>query len=208
MRHQSTPPMTKDLTATQAEHASLARLATGDSLALDLIYQTHAGPVYQYLLALCGDGSVAADAMHDAFVALIDRPTGFDGARGTLGAYLAGIARRMLWARWRDPLHQATPLYDDDGDINAIDDSAADTAEDPMQLLVASQDHDALMAAIRKLPQGFREAVVLVDLQERDYREAATIAGIPLNTLRTRVLRGRHRLAKALGVRPLKEQTL
>ena len=208
MRQLSTPPMTKDLTATQAEHASLARLATGDTLALDLIYQTHAAPVYQYLLALCGDGSVAADATHDAFVALIDRPTGFDGARGTLGAYLAGIARRMLWSRWRDPLHQATPLYDDDGDVSTIDNAATGASEDPMQLLVARQDHEALMAAIQKLPPGFREAVVLVDLQERDYREAATIAGIPLNTLRTRLLRGRHRLAKALGAKPLKEQTI
>ena len=165
---------------------------------LDLIYQAHSGPVYRYLLGLCGDGNVAADAMHDAFVALVDRPGGFDAARGTLGAYLAGIARRVLWARWRDPLHQATPL---NGDDDSFTESADYAADDPMQLLVASQDVAELMAALRELPWAFREAVVLVDLQERNYHEAATIAGIPVNTLRTRVLRGRRRLAEALGAK-------
>jgi RNA polymerase sigma-70 factor (ECF subfamily) len=197
--------MTTLPSADQAQHAALLRLATGDTLALDTIYQAHSGPVYRYLLGLCGDGSVAADAMHDAFVALVDRPGGFDSTRGTLGAYLAGIARRVLWARWRDPLHQATSLdADEAGDF---DEPAADAAEDPMQMLVTSQDVGALMAALRQLPWAFREAVVLVDLQERDYREAATIAGIPLNTLRTRVLRGRRRLALALGAKQLKEQS-
>ena len=205
MRHISPAPMTDFPTPDNAEHAAMTRLVAGDTLALDLIYQEQSGPVYRYLLALCGDASVAADAMHDAFVALIDRPAGFDSTRGTLGAYLAGISRRVLWARWRDPLHQATSLdADEEGDF---DEPAADAAEDPMQMLVTSQDVGALMTALRQLPWAFREAVVLVDLQERDYREAAAIAGIPLNTLRTRVLRGRRRLALALGAKQLKEQS-
>ena len=205
MRHISPAPMIDSPRPDKAQHAALTRLVAGDTLALDLIYQEHSGPVYRYLLALCGDASVAADAMHDAFVALIDRPARFDSTRGTLGAYLAGIARRVLWARWRDPLHQAMPL---DGDDETFDEPMSDTVDDPMQLVVASQDLGALMAALLALPWVFREAVVLVDLQERDYREAAAIAGIPLNTLRTRVLRGRRRLAQALAAKHMKEQVL
>ena len=205
MRHISPAPMTDCPTPDNAQHAAMTRLVGGDTLALDLIYQAHSGPVYRYLLALCGDASVAADAMHDAFVALIDRPAGFDSTRGTLGGYLAGIARRVLWARWRDPLHQATPL---DSSDETCDEPMSDAADDTMQMLVTIQDSTALMAALLDLPWVFREAVVLVDLQERDYREAAAIAGIPLNTLRTRVLRGRRRLALALGAKHMKEQTL
>ena len=205
MRHKSPTPTTSCAIGDSPQHAALMRLGAGDTSALDSIYQEHSGPVYRYLLALCGDGSVAADAMHDAFVTLIDRPTGFDSARGTLGGYLAGIARRVLWARWRDPIHQATPL---DNDNEASDQEVTDAADDPLQLVVASQDLGALMAALLALPWPFREAVILVDLQERDYREAASIAGIPLNTLRTRVLRGRRRLAHALGAKQLKEQAL
>jgi RNA polymerase sigma-70 factor, ECF subfamily len=204
MRQLSPTPMTSITTAADAQLAALTRLVDGDNVALDLIYQAHSGPVYRYLLALCGDASVAADAMHDAFVALIDRPTGFDPARGTLGGYLAGIARRTLWARWRDPLHQAIPL---DGSDQTYDEPVTDTADDPLQQLVTSQDCSGLMVALLALPWVFREALVLVDLQERDYREAAAIAGIPLNTLRTRVLRGRRRLAQALGAKSMKEQT-
>lgn len=197
---------TASLRTPMPEHAhdkALAQLASGDTLALDAIYQAHSGPVYRYLLALCGDASIAADAMHDAFVALIDQPAGFDATRGNLGGYLVGIARRVLWARWRDPLHLAMPLADDD---DPSDEAAGDPADDPLQMAVATQDHRALMAALLALPWGFREAVVLVDLQERDYRDAAEIAGIPLNTLRTRVLRGRRRLALALGAQQIKEQ--
>ena len=56
--------------------------------------------------------------------------------------------------------------------------------------------------ALRQLPVAFREAVVLVDLQERPYAEAAQIAGIELNTLRTRLHRGRARLAALLNASP------
>ena len=137
MRHISPTPMTDHTTPDNAQHVAMTRLVGGDTLALDLIYQAHSGPVYRYLLALCGDASVAADSMHDAFVALIDRPAGFDSTRGTLGAYLAGIARRVLWARWRDPLHQALPL---DGDDETFDEPMSDGTDDPLQMVVAIQE--------------------------------------------------------------------
>ena len=54
-------------------------------------------------------------------------------------------------------------------------------------------------AALRQLPAPFREAVVLVDLQERPYAEAARIAGVQINTLRTRLHRARGKLAVLLG---------
>lgn len=173
----------------------LSRLADGDLSVFDEIYRGCSGPVYRYALALCGDSNLAADALHEAFVALFERPQAFDPGRGTLGAYLAGCARYAVLARWRDPLHQATPIDTDDDDGTGSDDHAPD----PLQSALRGADGAALDLALRALPWPFREAVVLVDLQERDYREAAQIAGVPLNTLRTRLLRGRRRLARALG---------
>ena len=58
-----------------------------------------------------------------------------------------------------------------------------------------AQSGAAVQEALRRLPAPFREALVLVDLQERSYAEAAAIAGIELNTLRTRLHRGRIKLA-------------
>lgn len=176
-------------------HGVASRLAVGDITVFDEIYRGCSGPVYRYALALCGDPNLAADALHEAFVALFERPHAFDPLRGTLGAYLAGCARHAVLARWRDPLHQATPIDSDEDDGTGSDEHAPD----PLCCALRGADGAALDLALRALPWPFREAVVLVDLQERDYREAAQIAGIPINTLRTRLLRGRRRLARALG---------
>lgn len=169
----------------------LRALADGDARALDALYRQEAPAVYRYVLALAGDAAAAADATQDAFVALAERPGGFDAGLGTLGAYLAGIARHALLAQWRRR-----------GRETELDDSAelpADEQACPEQRLVRQQDLQQVWSALRALPWPQREAVVLVDLQGRPYAEAARIAGCELNTLRTRVLRGRARLADALG---------
>jgi RNA polymerase sigma-70 factor (ECF subfamily) len=164
---------------------------------LDQAYRQESDAVYRYALALCGDAALAADATHEAFVALAHEPEAFDPSRGSLGAYLAGIARHALLAAWR--LRDRHVLLDDapdddDGDAGSL----VDTTPDREATLIGEQRLDALWAAVRALPWPFREALVLVDLQERPYAEAAQIAGIELNTLRTRVHRARQRLAQAL----------
>jgi len=171
--------------------ALLDKLARGDAAAFDALYRREAGAVYRYALAMAGDAAAAADATHDAFVALASRPTGFDPSRGALGAYLAGIARHALLALKRG----AFDALDDDPTEG---DAAGGTAS-PEDLQVRRQGRDALWRAIRELPWPQREALVLVDLQERPYTQAAAIAGCELNTLRTRLHRGRQRLAARLG---------
>ncbi|MBI5255198.1 MAG: RNA polymerase sigma factor [Burkholderiales bacterium] len=176
-----------------ADTASLLRaLARGDTRALDTLYRQEAAAVYRYALALAGEPAAAADATQEAFVALAERPQAFDAGRGSLGAYLAGVARHALLAAWRRSGREAE--VDDELLAQRPDDDA-----DPAQQLVQRQDLQQLWAALRALPWPQREAVVLVDLQGRAYAEAARIAGCELNTLRTRVLRGRNRLAAALG---------
>ena len=180
--------------ADRRDDASLARrLAAGDRGALALAYEREAPAVYRYALGLCGNAAWAADATQDAFIALASRPATFDAARGTLGAWLAGVARHALLAHWRGA-KGLSPLDEVDDDGGA---PAAEPALDA--LLVRRQDSDALWAAIRALPWPFREALVLVDLQERPYEQAAAIAGIELNTLRSRLHRARARLAAQLN---------
>ena len=179
-----------------ADTATLLRaLRRGEPEALDRLYRQEAAAVYRYALALGGDAGAAADATQDAFVALAEQPAGFDPARGTLGAYLAGIARHALLAQWRRQGRETAP---DDEALAEL----PGAEPDPEQQLVARQDLQQLWAAVRRLPWPQREAVVLVDLQGRAYAEAAAIAGCELNTLRTRVLRGRQRLAAALAAGP------
>lgn len=163
---------------------------------LEAVYRQEADAVYRYALALSGDAALAADVTHEAFMTLAQAPQGFDPARGALGAYLAGIARHALLAAWR--LRDRHVVLDEPDD-EPMDGPAVPSHE---AALVDQQSLDALWAAIRALPWPFREALVLVDLQERPYAEAARIAGIELNTLRTRVHRARQRLAAALNAAP------
>jgi len=178
-----------------ADEATLvSRLTRGDRQALDQLYRQESGEVYRFALAMCGNPAWSADATQDAFVQLATQPQGFDPAKGVLRAYLCGIVRHKLLARWRDT-GAAGPDDDDE-------DGAADpAAPSPEALLVRLQSSRALWAAVRELPWPFREALVLVDLQERPYAEAALIAGVELNTLRTRLHRARHRLAQALSTK-------
>jgi RNA polymerase sigma-70 factor (ECF subfamily) len=184
--------------------ALVARMGAGDKAALDELYRREAAPVYRYALALCGNAAWAADATQDAFIALATRPQGFDPVRGALGAYLAGVARHALAAFWREQarLSELPEAGEADADPNGdVAGAMTDTpgAASPEQLLVQAQDGEQVWAALRQMPAVFREALVLVDLQERPYAEAARIAGIETNTLRTRVHRARLKLAALLG---------
>ena len=181
--------------AARRDDAMLARrVAEGDREALATAYAREAGAVYRYALALCGNAAWAADATQDAFIALASRPASFDAARGTLGAWLAGVARHALLAQWRGANGHAAIV---DDNVEDPDDPTAELSLDA--LLVRRQDLALLWAAIRSLPWPFREALVLVDLQERPYEQAAAIAGIELNTLRSRLHRARARLAAQLN---------
>jgi RNA polymerase sigma-70 factor (ECF subfamily) len=184
-----------------AQVQALGALRTGPREAVDaaiaVLYAAEAPRVYRYALALAGNAAWAADATQEAFVALALRPQGYDAARGPLGAWLAGVARHALAAQWRQALgHEPWAEGDAGGDGAEADEAAAPS---PETLLVRAEDGAAVWEALRQLAPAFREAVVLVDLQERSYAEAAAIAGIELNTLRTRLHRGRQRLAALLG---------
>lgn len=184
----------------------MGRLATGDRQALDLIYRAEAAEVYRFALAMSGNPAWAADAVQDAFVHLAEKPQGYDRNQGPLRAYLCGIARYKLLARWRESSGIKTIADDEPGED---EDTLPDTPHihSPEADLARSQDTQALWRAIARLPWVFREALVLVDIQERTYIEAAQIAGVEINTLRTRLHRARKRLADMLAPAPNALQT-
>lgn len=171
------------------------RIAKGDRQALARLYARDSAAVYRYGLALCGNPAWAADAMQEAFMQFIQQSKGYAGERGSLGGYLCGIARHLLLAQLREP-KVPEPL---DNAADALPPGIADPADGPLELLVARQNTEALLAAVRQLPLPFREALILVDLQEYDYAQAAQISGAPLNTLRTRLFRARKQLAQLLA---------
>lgn len=178
--------------------ALVRRIARGDAQALAAVYRREAPAVYRYAFGLCGNPAWAADATQDAFVALATRPHTYDAQRGALGAWLAGAARYAVLAQWRAHAHESP--WPGPGTDGVGDDAECPGAQvpSPEALLVLEQQGKAVWAAVGRLPFAQREAVLLVDLQERSYDDAARVAGIDINTLRTRLHRGRARLAQWL----------
>jgi len=93
------------------EYALLARFRAGDREAFTLIYRTHSPALFRFATHMTGDESKAGELTQDVFVWLIHHGDHFDPARGTLGAFLTGVARRMLLRRWQDERRWA-PLED------------------------------------------------------------------------------------------------
>jgi RNA polymerase sigma-70 factor (ECF subfamily) len=179
--------------AADDDAALLSRCADGDAEALARIYRRHGDAVYRYAWLVTGSESLAADVVQETFVALLDRPSGFDPARGRAAAYLCGIARHLA-ARQFDPRMEST------ASIEALAEQASDDGVPlpPQGGAERAQALARLYAAIRQLAPPFRDVLVLADLQELSYAEVAAITGIELGTVRSRLARARARLRELL----------
>ena len=172
----------------------LARSADGDPAAAAELYRRHATAVYRFVWATTGSEAEAADVLQETFMTVLERRSGYDPVRGTCVAYLCGVARHLVYRR-----------YDKRTDAVAeIDELTEQTAAIPAlplpdDELERAQALHRLHAAIRALPPHYRDVLILVELQEMSYADAAAIAGIELGTVRSRLARARARLAELLG---------
>jgi len=162
----------------------LRRFRGGDRDAFAQIYREHHGCVYRFARAMTADRAKAAEVTQDVFVWLVHHPDGFDPQRGELGAFLVGVARKMLKRRYSEE-HRWVPIEES---MRAPESGAED-----------SYDTELLRQAIRALPARYREVVVLCDLESRSYEEAAAIANCAVGTVRSRLHRARALLARKLA---------
>jgi RNA polymerase sigma-70 factor, ECF subfamily len=160
------------------------RIRKGDRQALAELYDRREPALYRYALQLCGNRATAEEATHEAFLQLIQRGARFDARRGSLEAYLYGMVRNLVRASRRNE------------PVESSGEPAAD--DDIVRTLIGDEAAAALYAAVRELPPAYREAVVLCDLEERTYEYAATLAGCPVGTIRSRLYRARRLLAAKL----------
>jgi len=156
----------------------------GDRGALAELYERLEPGLYRYALYASGSKAVAEEIAQDVFLRLIGPGIPYDEQRGSLEAYLFGVARNLL--RMRPP----SPGLDDAPEPASGDDALRD--------LIDNERSAALLAAVRELPSGYRDAVVLCDLQERSYEEAAKVMNCPVGTVRSRVHRARSLLTAKL----------
>ena len=179
--------------------ALLRRAAAGDEDAFRSLYRQLSGAIYRFALHMSGNEGVAEEVVQEVFLVLVRDPGRYDAGRATLKAFLYGVARNhTLRALEKENRFRpfAEPGNDAEGELqgSAISDPAADAGED----LLRREEIGRVRRAVLALPPVYREAVVLCDLQEMSYEEAARALACAPGTLRSRLHRGREMLAARL----------
>lgn len=172
--------------ALSEEHELLRQLAKGNEAAFAECYERYRGPIYRFAWHMTGAQSTAEEVTQEVFLRLIAKPKGFDASKGTLAGYLFGIARNVM----RQHL-AATGMQVPLDDELAEDDAALSTDVDLLGELDRRERVELLQKLVVGLPEGYREALVLCDLQEMTYPEAAAVLNCAPGTVASRLHRAR-----------------
>ena len=175
----------------------LRMMQLGDEDAFTTLYRRRQGGIYRFVLEMSGSASLAEDVTQEVFMALIRDNRGYDPSRGSLGAYLLGMARHhALRLIKRDRTYVSlSPTRDgsrDSGDLAPL------SPENPHSEMSRRESIHLVQLAILSLPEHYREAVVLCDLNEMSYEDAASVLGCSVGTVRSRLHRGRALLIQKL----------
>jgi RNA polymerase sigma-70 factor, ECF subfamily len=167
----------------------LRRAARGDEEAFTLLYRRHQAALYRFALRMTGNTWAAEEIVQDVFMTLMRDPKKYDATRGMLGGFLYGVARNRVM-KHLERLPREVSLEERKGDGAGADIVLLD-ASTPATLAEKRERREQVRSAVLDLPPEFREAVVLCELEERSYEEAAQLAGCPVGTIRSRLHRGR-----------------
>ncbi len=167
----------------------LRRAGKGDEEAFTLLYRRHQAALYRFALRMSGNTWAAEEIVQDVFMTLMRDPKKYDAARGTLGGFLYGVTRNRI-LKHLERLPREVPLEEKNED-GAGPGIVLQDASTPAIQAEKRERAEQVWAAVLDLPADFREAVVLCELEERSYEEAAQMIGCPIGTIRSRLHRGR-----------------
>lgn len=175
----------------------LRRVEAGEEDAFVALYRRLSGGVYRFALQMSGSEAIAEDVTQEVFMALMRDAGKFDPARGSLAAYLYGIARnQVLRVFARDRAFVPFAGEEDDAGIPAHEMPFA--PDDPLGDLTRRETIGRVRDAVLALPAHYREVVVLCEMHEMNYADAALALGCAVGTVRSRLHRGRALLVEKL----------
>jgi len=169
----------------------LERARKGDEDAVSRLFARYQAAIYRYAVHMCGRES-GDDIVQETFLTVMRQTGRYDPARGTVLAYLFGIARHLALKRLSASGLRAA--CEDPSDTTP--DLEQETALDRLTRVEAIE---AVRAAVQSLPHQYREVIVLCELQEMDYATAATVIQCPVGTVRSRLHRARTLLSAKLA---------
>ena len=170
------------------EYELWERIRRGEAQAFDAFYREMGPQLLGYLRQIVGNCQAAEDVMQETFTQMWRSPNGFTPERGTLRAYLFGVARKCAAEWWRKR--------------GSVDGSPI---EEPAECKneIASLVGDAL----QRLPEEQRSLLWLREVEGQSYAELAQILEIPVGTVRSRLFSAREELRMVwYATRPVKKE--
>ena len=178
----------------------LQAMLAGEERALAALYRRRQGGIYRFALQMCGSQALAEDVTQEVFMVLIRDGHTFDPNRGSLNAFLVGVARNLLLRRLQRERFYV-PIEEDSNDDAGTHESFLTTGG-PLEDLSRLETVNSVRTAVLALPERYREVVVLCDLQEMSYVEAAEVLSCAVGTVRSRLHRARALLIERLRPAP------
>ena len=172
----------------------LRRIAAGEPEALVQFFRKRRDDLYRFALHMTGSPATAEDITQDVFLTVMRDARRFEPSRGAAVAWVLGIARNLVRRRLvRDRV--LAPLTA----VDRLTPPLITQAGDPTHAIEQSQQVAALRRAVMALPVRYREVVLLCDLEELSYQDAAAALHCAVGTVRSRLHRARALLATKLG---------
>ena len=187
-----------NLSSHLSDEALVDLMREGNEEAFISLYRRRQPDIYRFVFGMSNNRITTEDVTQEVFIKLIHHADRFDPTRGSVRSFLYGIARNCLLQHFE----RERPYVPYDGEIPENGSAALENAlpdmNDPLAELTTAELLDDLRQAVLTLPLKYREAVVLCDLQEMDYVDAAAVIRCPVGTVRSRLHRGRDLLLQKL----------
>jgi RNA polymerase sigma-70 factor (ECF subfamily) len=169
----------------------------GEETAWEDLVRLHTRRVYGLCYRFTGSGSEAQDLTQEVFLRVFRTLKTFRSVEGSFATWLARVTRNLLIDHYRrtrqervtDSIEEQLPMMEEAGGAAAVR---------PDHAYAGLEASEILQATLQKLSPDLREAVILRDLQEMEYREIADVLQIPEGTVKSRINRGRAELTRLL----------
>src|ERR1700731_1021373 len=187
----------------QAETAIVAELKAGSEQAYAWLVGEFQQPVYGLVYRMVNDPADAADTTQDVFLKVFRGMKHFHG-ESSLKTWIYRIAlheaanRRRWWFRHKAQETPIDPVAAGECEYSG-EDRLVDPGESPFEKFAHTEVRAAVEQALQKVPEPYRTALILRDLEEMSYEEIAEVLVISLGTVKSRITRGRDALRKRLA---------
>ena len=174
----------------------VARCLAGDDTAWEELVKAHTRRVYGICYRFTGSDGEAQDITQDVFLRVFQNLKTFRSGEGAFSVWLTRLTRNLLIDHYRrGRMHRLTDSIEDQ--LPVLEERGAAGAR-PDGMLAGREASEILQAGLRKLSPDLREAVVLRDLEQLEYREIADVLKVPEGTVKSRINRGRAELTRVL----------